>query len=156
MTNSYGAVAPPDSVLFPSPFSRDTTQAFVLFPNEFMDVTVAPLFSNVVRQLNFVDIIGWNAGTHQFKFGLDYRRLHPTVEQGASWSVFPSSYASLVAGTTDTALIGTRDPLSVRLHNYSVFGQDTWRTTDRLTRPTACGGKSTPRRSRPDPRTRCT
>ena len=133
LTNSYGAVLPPTSVLFPSPFSPATTQALVSFPDDFMEVRVGPLANNFVQQLNFVNTLGWTAGTHQFKVGVDYRTLNPTAGQTAGWSVFPSTYASLVKGTVDDILVSARDALSVRIRNYSVFAQDTWRGMDRLT-----------------------
>jgi hypothetical protein len=131
-TNEYGALVPPDSLLFPSPFSRDTSQALVSFP-DVSDVRVGRLALNYVSQVNFVNTLGWTAGTHQLKFGLDYRTLSPSVGEWAAWSVFPSSYASLVTGTMDSVAVSARDPLAVRINNYSLFSQDTWRLMDRLT-----------------------
>ena len=133
LTDSYGAVALPASLLFPSPFSPATTQALVIFPASTGEVRVGPVADNFIRQLNFVNTFGWTAGTHQFKMGVDYRALNPVAGQSLAWTVFPSSYASLVAGTADSVLMSARDALSADIHNYSLFVQDTWRVTDRLT-----------------------
>ena len=131
--NAYDAVAPPASVLFPSPFSPDATQAFVFFPDGGSQVVMGPSNSNSMAQLNFVNTLGWTAATHQVKFGMDYRSLNPDTGQGNGWSVFPSSYTSLVAGTADVLSVRAHDAYSVRMNNYSLFAQDTWRVTNHLT-----------------------
>jgi hypothetical protein len=98
-----------------------------------MDVRQGTTYFNVQRQLNFVDTFSWAVGVHQFKFGIDYRRQSPTAEQSTGYGFFPSGYAELVAGTVSTVLLDGADPFSVHLNNYSLFVQDTWRTSNRLT-----------------------
>jgi hypothetical protein len=138
LTNFAGAVTPPTSVLFPpsSPFSPEKGEALVeLSHTGSFDMTVrqGTTYFNVQRQLNFVDTFSWAVGVHQFKFGMDYRRLSPTAEQSTGYGFFPSGYAELVAGTVSTVLLDGYDPFSVKLNNYSLFAQDTWRATNRLT-----------------------
>jgi hypothetical protein len=138
LTNFDGAVVPPSSVLFPasSPFSPNTGQAQVSFSpiGDFsMDVRQGTVYSNIQRQLNFVDTLSWVVGEHQFKFGIDYRRLHPTAMDQTGYGFFPSGYAELVAGTVNTVLLSADDLFSVKLNNYSLFAQDTWRATNHLT-----------------------
>jgi hypothetical protein len=136
LTNFHGAVAPPTSVLFPqsSPFRPDKGEAAVFLPtgNGDMEVREGALFSNVQRQFNLVDTFAWAIGVHQLKFGIDYRRLTPTDAEGTGYGLFPSSYAELVAGTVDTVLLDAADPLSLKMNNYSLFAQDTWRATNHL------------------------
>ena len=136
LTNFHGAVAPPTSVLFPpsSPFRPDEGQAVVFLPNGNgdMEVREGSLYSNVQRQFNLVDTFAWAIGVHQLKFGIDYRRLTPTDTQSTGYALFPSSYAELVAGTVDSVLLTAADPFSVRVDNYSLFTQDTWRATNHL------------------------
>jgi hypothetical protein len=139
LTNFAGAVAPPTSVLFPpsSPYSPEKGQALVSFPSSVgsfdMDVRQGTNYFNVQRQLNFVDTFSWIVGVHQFRFGVDYRRLSPTAEQSTGYGFFPSGYAELVAGTVSTVLLDAADPFSVKVDNYSLFAQDTWRATNHLT-----------------------
>jgi len=135
LTNFYGAVVPPTSVLFPSPYSPGEGQALVVFPdgNGDMEVRDIPNQVNVQRQLNFVDTFAWAVGAHLLKFGIDYRRLNPSLSANTGWGVFPSAFTSIVAGTADVALLTARDPLALKMSNYSLFGQDTWRTTNQLT-----------------------
>jgi hypothetical protein len=138
LTNFDGAVAPPTSVLFPPsfPYSPEKGQALVFLGsigNGAMDVREGTNYSNVQRQLNFVDTFSWAVGVHQFKFGIDYRRLNPTAEESTGYGFFLSAYAELVAGTASTVLLQAADPFSVKVNNYSLFAQDTWRATNHLT-----------------------
>jgi len=137
LTNFHGAVPPPTSVLFPtsSPFRPDKGQAAVILGSIGigMDVRQGALYDNEQRQLNFVDTFSWAVGVHQFKFGVDYRRLAPTALVTTGYGIFPSAYAQLVAGTVSGALVDGGDPLALSVSNYSLFAQDTWRATNRLT-----------------------
>jgi hypothetical protein len=138
LTNFAGAVAPPTSVLFPpsSPFSPEKGQALVSLSSAGsfdMDVRQGTTYFNVQRHLNFVDTFSWAVGVHQFKFGFDYRRLSPTANESTGYGFFPSGYAELVAGTASTVLLDAADPFSVKLNNYSLFAQDTWKIAHHLT-----------------------
>jgi Carboxypeptidase regulatory-like domain/TonB dependent receptor len=138
LTDFHGAVVPPTSVLFPpsSEYSPERGQFLVSFGSiGYGDTEVrdGTNYSNVQRQLNFVDTFSWAVGVHQFKFGFDYRRLQPTAMEDTGNSFFPSTYAELVAGTVDTILLNNAKPLSVKLSNYSLFVQDAWKATSHLT-----------------------
>ena len=138
LTDFYGGVAPPTSVLFPasSVYRPDEGQALVNFGSigdGNMDVRAGTEYSNVQRQLNFVDTFSWAVGVHQIKFGIDYRRLNPTSLEGTDYGFFPSGYAQLVAGTSGSILLSSYRPFSVIVNNFSLFAQDTWRVTNRLT-----------------------
>ena len=67
-----------------------------------MEVTEGTLFDNVQRQLNFVDTFSWAVGVHQFKFGIDYRRLSPTALQSTGYGVFPSGTQSWWLGNVSS------------------------------------------------------
>jgi hypothetical protein len=136
LTNFYGGVAPPASVLYPpsSPYRPDGGQALVsLGVVGSAEVRDGPLYSDVQRQLNFLDTFSWAVGAHQLKFGIDYRRMEPISGEDTGYALFPSSYAQLVAGTVDYAELIDFDRLSLKLNNYSLFAQDTWKATNRLT-----------------------
>jgi hypothetical protein len=131
LTNFDGAVPPPASVFFPpgSPYSYAHSQAVV---DGVFDGT---LYDNVQRQLNFVDTFSWVTGVHQLKFGIDYRRLNPTGKESLNYSAGPGAagFQALVQGNADVIGTGDKYPLSVNVNNYSLFAQDTWRITNRLT-----------------------
>jgi hypothetical protein len=132
LTNFHGGVAPPTSVLYPpsSPYRPDKGQALIFAPGG--EVREGMNYSNVQRQFNLVDTFSWAVGVHQLKFGVDYRRLKPTALESTGYGVFPA-YTDLVAGTTGLILLDAEDPFSVKVNNFSLFAQDTWRVTNRLT-----------------------
>jgi Carboxypeptidase regulatory-like domain/TonB dependent receptor len=135
LTNFDGGVATPTSVLFPSssPYSFDQGQALVsVMGRADMEVRAGTLYSNVQRLFNVVDTFSWAVGEHQFKFGVDYRRLSPTALVSTGYAIFPS-YGDLVAGTAGSVLLDAGNPLSIRLSNYSLFAQDNWKITNHLT-----------------------
>jgi hypothetical protein len=135
LTNFHGAVVPSNSVLFPSttPYTFGTSQALVIFPGYEMEVRAGTSQANVERQLSFVDTFAWTVGVHQFKFGIDYRRINTSSGKRGGWFAFPQAYTSIVAGTTDIVAPSARDPISISMNNYSLFGQDTWKATPHLT-----------------------
>jgi len=135
LTNFHGAVVPPDSVLFPSSsaYGPNKGQALVVLGYGFQEVREGTNYSNVQRQLNFVDTFSWAVGVHQLKFGVDYRRLNPTSLEGTGYAFFLSGFSELVSGTSDLVLLKSCRPFSVIAKNYSLFAQDTWKVTNRLT-----------------------
>jgi hypothetical protein len=114
LTNFHGGVVPPASVIFPSslPDNPGTDQALVFFMGD-MEVRQGELYDDAERQLNFVDTYSWARGVHQFRFGIDYRRLKINIAQNSGYAIFPSSFSLLVAGTTDGALVEAGDPLAL-------------------------------------------
>lgn len=136
LTNFYGAVVPPNSVLFPpsTPYRFDMSQALVIFPDGIgTDVRAGTLDANVEKQLNFVDTFTFAVGAHQLKFGIDFRRINSQAGVGDSWLVLPSAFASVMAGSVSTGSVTANNPFSVNTSNYSLFAQDTWKATNRLT-----------------------
>jgi hypothetical protein len=135
LTGFHDALVPPPSALFPSssPYSASTDQALIVFPDSGMEVREGRTYDNVEQQLNFVDTFSWIIGTHQFKFGIDYRRLTPRANVVSGYALFPSSFALLRAGTVDTALLSANDPFSVGVNNFALFAQDTWKAASHLT-----------------------
>jgi hypothetical protein len=138
LTDFHGAVVPPASVLFPpsSGYSPEKGQ-FLVFLGSLgdgdMEVRDGTLFSNIQRQINLVDTFSWAVGAHQFKVGIDYRRLNPTVMGDTDQAFFPSGYADLITGAAGSVLLSAADPISLSADNYSLFVQDTWKATNRLT-----------------------
>jgi outer membrane receptor protein involved in Fe transport len=134
MESRFGAVAPPDSVLFPSFANANNSQA--QFQTFFTDgwVEAGARTNNVQRQLNFLDTFSTTVGVHQLKFGVDYRRMKPTNSQlNYSWFAFAFSDSDLQAGTFPFLGVSAAAPITATMNNYSLFGQDTWKATNHLT-----------------------
>ena len=135
MDNFYGAVPPPDSAMFPSGYNSRTSQfAMTLGPDLAGEIRQGPIINNVQRVFNLVDTFSMSAGTHQLKFGLDYRRLSPTNGAPAySLGVVAGSYANLQNGIADSVSTLGNATITTPTNNYSLFGQDTWQASARLT-----------------------
>ena len=83
--------------------------------------------------MNIVDNVSLVKGAHQFKFGIDYRRLSPTYGVQDQQTVYFYSEAAVNSATADHAYIYKYDSARPRFDNYSLYGQDTWKVTPRLT-----------------------
>ena len=137
LDNFGGAVPLADSALYPPGFSSGNGLfEFLILGNG--ELAKGKFATDEQRQFNLVDNFAVNKGSHQMKFGVDYRWLSPFVSplaygQFAEFTgVMPSPGGALssVAAFADTqALQGS----ALLVHNVSLYGQDTWKVTPRLT-----------------------
>ena len=92
-------------------------------------------------QYNVTDTLTWVKGAHQLKFGLDYRALFPSDDQVTFNSQYsfsgtnncPGGTPAYICGLATVANIQHNVPQHFRLNEYSFFGQDTWKATEKLT-----------------------
>jgi hypothetical protein len=141
LDNSGGAVPLPDSLVFPSGYSS----ANAIFS---LTITGAGTYqkgkqaTDEQRQVNLIDNLSLIIGGHQLKFGVDYRWLSPFSSPsgyrqqanflGVTCSTPPcSGYA--ISGTSEFAVTYAFQSDALLTPNYSVYGQDTWRISPRLT-----------------------
>src|SRR6201999_301262 len=93
--------------------------------------------NNLNRQININDTVELSKGTHLMKFGFDYRRMSPVLTQASSFGIYEwLTMASLVAGQTPFVTEIIIDPINLThqlYHNFSSYGQDTWKVSPRLT-----------------------
>ena len=138
-----GAVPPSESLLFP-PGHSPAGSAFYLFVPQIGEYGEGKEATDEQRQVNLIDNLSLITGTHQLKFGVDYRWLSPfesraQYEQFAQFSGIPcpapptpcSGYA--VSGTTSFASVQAFQGDALLSRNFSIYGQDTWKVTPRLT-----------------------
>jgi hypothetical protein len=85
------------------------------------------------RQYNFIDTLSKTVGTHQLKFGLDYRRMKPTQVGTDQMNVIASDWATILAGNASMIINDTSDTITAHMDNWSLFAQDTWRANPKLT-----------------------
>jgi len=128
-----GATPPPTSVLFPS-FASPATGAFAMYiagAGQFQDGKLA---QNRQRQINLVDNVSKVVGPHQFKFGVDYRRLFP-ISQPFEYLQEPVFFtvAEAETGVPFETEVLAHQRVEVIYNNISFYGQDTWRASSRLT-----------------------
>jgi len=141
-----GAAALPDSILFTAGTSRERdVAAIVLAGSVNTGFQVGTTARNLQRQFNAISNLSVLQNAHQLKFGIDYRRLTPIIEPqnyslliqfngigtpGAATQPAGSVLSGSIQAGTVRSSVGARFPV---FHNLSLYGQDNWRATSRLT-----------------------
>ena len=132
-----GAVPPPDSLLFPPGFSS-ADSGFIFVIGGAGQYVQGKQGTDEQRQINLIDNLSVTKGSHQLKFGADYRWLAPFSSPGAyrqavqfsGMSSNPGGARSGIALFAQTSAFQTNSLLS---KNFSFYGQDNWKITHRLT-----------------------
>ena len=90
---------------------------------------------NKTRQFNVVDDFSITSGTHQIKFGIDYRDIFLDVRESQHLvNVAVQSFANFVASGKAFLVVGTSQNNAHLLSQaFSLYGQDTWKISPRLT-----------------------
>ncbi|HEV2764534.1 MAG TPA: hypothetical protein VGV38_16255, partial [Pyrinomonadaceae bacterium] len=138
-----GANVLPFSLLLPSGAS-DAGFQLVIQGGTNSNLAAGEHVSNLQRQLNVADNLSVVRGSHQLRFGADYRRLAPvynSLRYGQS-VVYGGVGRPGETQTTGTVLSGRARSVQVFagagarfpvFTNFSAYAQDTWRATRRLT-----------------------
>jgi hypothetical protein len=89
--------------------------------------------SGIQRQWNLVNTTSLVHGRHQFRFGVDYRRLAPSATPYSPYVqyVYPSA-TSVQANIAALARGTSYSPAYPLYTNFSAFAQDEWKVTPRL------------------------
>src|SRR5262245_37538310 len=132
-----GAVPVPDSVMFPAGHSS-VNDALLFLISGVGEYAQGKGGTDEQRQVNIIDNLSLTTGGHQLKFGVDYRWLAPFTS--------PFSYRNFVQFTGVTAAPGGAlsgkaafaqpsvfETNALLSQNFSLYGQDTWKITPRLT-----------------------
>lgn len=150
----FGPVAPPSSGSF-SAVSVSQSGAVSVEVDELGNPLVNGTRSrNIQQQINLIDTFSMTARVHLLKFGVDYRRMQPTnyrssntmvsspppIAGGVGTISFTGEGSTLDAsgienlpGVAGTIPLTGSDPITARLHNLSLFAQDTWKVSRDLT-----------------------
>ena len=137
LDNFGGALPPADSLVFPSfASSKDGLFSFFGDFNPFgLNFDSGKFANNLQHQINVTDNVSWVSGAHQMKFGLDYRRLHP--EEGPLTYQLEYEFGSLtnvLANSVPSVFIASRTAdVQMVISNWSLFAQDTWNVSRKLT-----------------------
>ncbi|MFL6414755.1 MAG: carboxypeptidase regulatory-like domain-containing protein [Bryobacteraceae bacterium] len=149
-----GGVLPPQSIIIPEGVGgQNRVSPLLILGGEALQYASGPVVKNEQRQIEGADNLSYTRGSHQFKFGGDYRWLSPILAPAdlivtpifTSLSQVYSNralllFAASIAGFTD------------EFKTLSFYGQDTWKVSPRLTltygarweinpAPTGRGGK---------------
>jgi len=136
-----GAVPLSDSLVFPSGFSS-TNGSFALNINGAGVYTQGKNATDEQRQVNLIDNFSWSKGNHQLKFGVDYRWLSPFTSpyayrqqaqfSGVTCPSAPPCPGYALSGTSVYGAAFSWQSNALLSHNFSAYGQDTWKLTPRL------------------------
>lgn len=130
-----GAVPPPDSLMFPSFTSRsDAIFILSISGGAHSQFSAGNDSNNRQRQINLVDNVSVVNGTHQMRFGLDYRRMLPRAgSRSFQQQVNFGNVAGIISGNASFVSLSSFDPFTLLFQNVSGYGQDTWHLARRLT-----------------------
>jgi hypothetical protein len=132
--DDFGGAEPlPDSFLFPSGITSDngTFLFIILGVGQYVQGKQG---TDEQRQVNLIDNLSVTKGSHQMKFGVDYRWLAPFSSPAAyhQFAAF-SGVSGALSGTALLAQSSSFQTNALLSQNLSLFGQDTWKITPRLT-----------------------
>ncbi len=133
--DDFGGGVPLTAVPFPTPFNtQNSFFVFNILSSSSGALTVGKIQQNLQRQINLVNNLSLQKGSHSIKFGIDFRRLSPVIdaELYSQQAIF-LSVPSAETGNPFFALTRSGRNGALFFHNLGVFAQDTWRALPRLT-----------------------
>jgi hypothetical protein len=131
--DAFGGAIPIDpSLLLGSLSSANAHGEFYTFDTN--NLEIGPLARSHATQLNFVDDLNISVGAHQLKFGGDYRAIFTTTAPALNYlSYGADSVQSFLASEQATLFASTTATAHFLSQSFSVFAQDTWKVSARLT-----------------------
>jgi hypothetical protein len=132
-TDDFGGAIPLASLPFPSPYAASNSQFW-------FEIASAGLYevgkqgNNTQRQINIVDGVALQKGSHSIKTGIDWRRLSPIRDsyqyrQAPFFLDIPSAQSANPLFT----VLNSNVKSTFLFRNLGVFAQDTWRIAPHLT-----------------------
>lgn len=132
--DSFGGAVPLASPPLPSPFTIQTGALFVYVPS-LNPLNTGPQGHNLQNQINVVDNLSRQKGSHSLKFGIDFRRLSPVY--GNPGYSQEAVFLDIPLFETGSAFLwsvtSSRNRVPFGFHNLGAFAQDAWRMFSRLT-----------------------
>ena len=133
--DNFGGSVPLASLPFPSPFTSQNGQLyfaiFALQKGQFHD---GQDLHNLQRQINIVDGLSTQKGSHSLKFGADFRRLSPLSNPPSYLQdAFLGNVSSAENGNLLGSIVQSFVSPTLLFRNLGIYAQDTWRIGTRLT-----------------------
>jgi hypothetical protein len=131
--DAFGGGTPlgPNLILGALPDSTDNA-SFETLDTDYYDF--GPIVRNRTRQMNVVDDLTLGIGTHELKFGGDYRAIwldKTPYQHGVN--MIADTVQSFLATQSLELGASTRQPTDLLTQSQSLYGQDMWKLTPRLT-----------------------
>ncbi len=133
--DTFGGAAPLVIFPLPPPFTaRNAVFQYTVLSLGSADSIVTGAFTrNRQQQLNLLDSLSVQKGSHSLKFGTDYRRLSPRSDPAVySQLAFFSDMPTATMGSLYFDVLESTLPATFLFRNLGIFAQDTWHVTPRL------------------------
>jgi hypothetical protein len=135
MDDFGGAVTFSSVPNFPSPYTLENARfSLEMFSLPRGSIGSGLIQNNLQRQINVVDSLAIQKGSHSLKFGTDFRRLTPRAD---SSPYFPQvnflDVSSAESNSVFFDVVAKSESVTMLFRNLGFFGQDTWRLRSRLT-----------------------
>jgi hypothetical protein len=135
MDDFGGAVPLQDSLLFPEPFTS-ANSLFLFVVGGAGEYAQGKQGVNEQRQVNLLDNLSVIKGSHQLKFGVDYRWLAPFTNPFVYRHFFFFSGVNPNPGGALSGIVSFAQPTAYQgsallSQNLSLYGQDTWKISPR-------------------------
>ena len=136
-SDDFGGAVPLTSVPFPSPFTiRDSELLFVILSlgSSGRAFVLGKVADNQQHQINIVENVSVQRGSHALKFGVDFRRLSPQFGTPVySQEPLFLGVSQAEAGNVFETELNSSENGNLLFHNFGAYAQDTWRIVPRLT-----------------------
>ncbi len=132
--DSFGGAVPPNPMVLASNLPTAATWATFAFDDTLSEPTAGPNAKNRTKQFNLTDVLAKQVGQHSLKFGGDFRELYLNGKVNRfQVFYFPGLVQDfLTTGTASFLRTQTFNPGRVRSDALSLFAQDSWKLTRRL------------------------
>lgn len=138
LQDNFGGAVPMTSFPFPAGFSQENAVFAVGIDSlgfaSGNTVSAGSGNRNSQRQINVVDGLSTQKGSHSLKFGVDFRRLWPEtkISEYLQTGIF-STVPQAETGNTELVILASRGGTTLLFRNLGVFAQDAWRISRRMT-----------------------
>ncbi len=124
------------SQMFPSQFGASTSNSlftFGAYPSWSFSYQVGTVTANTQRQVNLIDSVSYQKGSHNIKVGVDWRYLFPIAAPTVySPNVAYYDPADLLSGDATVAQVQSQDRVVVHQQDIAFYAEDSWRVKPHL------------------------
>jgi hypothetical protein len=133
--DGFGGATPLAPLPFPSAFGAPNASFFMgIFSLSGGQYNAGANVRNIQRQVNIVDNLSVQRGTHSLKFGVDYRRLSPLYAPYLYGQLaFFNDVPSAAQGNLSFSEVQSLAKATLLFRNLGIFAEDTWHVLPRLT-----------------------
>jgi hypothetical protein len=133
--DDFGGAVPLPTLTFPNPFtSQNSLLNLEVFSLQQGTLATGPFGRNLQRQINIVDGLSTQEGSHNLKFGIDFRRLSPLNAPNAYEQLgYFADVPSFQTGSLLASGVGSNLSSTFLFRDLGIYAQDTWHIVPRLT-----------------------